>query len=248
MAAELNALRAGANPDAAPLVTVAKPMVKVDDNTEAARAAAGATVAWYLCSMGELHPRFISGQGYEDEVRAVQAANPRLTPISGVIPPEASSLLDDLVVAGEPVFVGEQLAGWDAALSYCHHRREAHGQTTREPSAPALLRPTGLGLADNGLTRPPNRAWGGYATAGSSERPSVSYARRSSDVADLGGPTYSREPSAFDPPHPDPLRPLKTVERLRVVDRGALPVALRLRVEPDCVGRGPDRNVSAYMA
>ena len=113
MTTELRAIRSAARPEAAPLVVACGPMVVVDDDLERARATAGATIAWYLCSMGPLHPTFIAAQGYEAEVRQVQAANPRLTPSTGVIPAGASVLIDELAAAGPEAVVREQLSPWD---------------------------------------------------------------------------------------------------------------------------------------
>ncbi|MGE0305742.1 MAG: LLM class flavin-dependent oxidoreductase [Acidimicrobiia bacterium] len=111
---ELAEARAASNPDAAPLMMVGGPIVEVNDDLDAARASTGATIAWYLCSMGNLHPQFIASQGYEAEVRLVQEANPRLTPATGVIPESAESLIDDFAVAGPADVVRTQLAQWDS--------------------------------------------------------------------------------------------------------------------------------------
>ena len=116
MIAELAEIRATRNPGAGPLVTVGGPIVEVNDDLDTARASTGATIAWYMCSMGDLHPRFIASQGYEEEVRRVQAANPRLTPATGVIPAEAQVLIDDFTVAGPAEIVQQQLEAWDAAF------------------------------------------------------------------------------------------------------------------------------------
>lgn len=113
MTTELAAIRSAGRSEAAPLVVACGPIVVVDDDLERARAIAAATIAWYLCSMGPLHPTFIAAQGYEAEVRAVQAANPRLTPSTGVIPAEAAVLIDELAAAGPEVVVREQLSPWD---------------------------------------------------------------------------------------------------------------------------------------
>ncbi|MEZ5411085.1 MAG: LLM class flavin-dependent oxidoreductase [Acidimicrobiales bacterium] len=112
-AAQLAATRASARPDAAPLVICCGPMVVVDDDLDRARATAGTTIAWYLCSMGPLHPRFIASQGYGPQVRAVQEANPRIAPSTGVIPAEAAALVDDFTAAGPADTVTAQLAPWD---------------------------------------------------------------------------------------------------------------------------------------
>jgi alkanesulfonate monooxygenase SsuD/methylene tetrahydromethanopterin reductase-like flavin-dependent oxidoreductase (luciferase family) len=48
-------------------------------------------------------------------VRAVQAANPRPNPLTGVVPAEAQAMLDDFAVSGTPDQVRAGLAGWDDA-------------------------------------------------------------------------------------------------------------------------------------
>ena len=53
-------------------------------------------------------------QGFESEVEAVRAANPRITPTTGVIPPAAERLLEQLAVAGAPEHVRRGLDAWDA--------------------------------------------------------------------------------------------------------------------------------------
>ncbi|MDH4148323.1 MAG: LLM class flavin-dependent oxidoreductase [Acidimicrobiia bacterium] len=116
LASQLAAWRAELAPTAEPLVVVAGPMVAVDDDLDRARASTGATIAWYLCSMGDLHPRFIASQGYAAQVRAVQEANPRLTPANGVIPPEAAALVDDFSAAGPAELVRESLQRWDEVV------------------------------------------------------------------------------------------------------------------------------------
>lgn len=111
--AELRRVRADAGVSTPLTVTVA-PVVVVDPDGAAARASAGTLIAWYLCSMGGLHPGFVASQGFAAEVAAVQAANPRITPTTGVIPPEAERLLDQLAVAGAPDDVRDQLDAWGA--------------------------------------------------------------------------------------------------------------------------------------
>ncbi|MDH5291434.1 MAG: LLM class flavin-dependent oxidoreductase, partial [Acidimicrobiia bacterium] len=111
--AQLAATRATARPDAPPLVVCCGPMVVVDDDLDRARATAGTTIAWYLCSMGPLHPRFVASQGYAPQVQAVQQANQRITPSSGIIPAQATALVDDFTAAGPADTVAAQLALWD---------------------------------------------------------------------------------------------------------------------------------------
>jgi alkanesulfonate monooxygenase SsuD/methylene tetrahydromethanopterin reductase-like flavin-dependent oxidoreductase (luciferase family) len=111
--AELRRIRVGAGV-ASPLVVTAAPVVVVDPDGVGARASAGTLISWYLCSMGQLHPGFVASQGFEAEVQAVQEANPRITPTTGVIPPAAERLLDQLAVAGAPEDVRVGLDAWDA--------------------------------------------------------------------------------------------------------------------------------------
>lgn len=139
LAAELAEARRQANPEAAPLVVTAGPQVTVDDaDVEGARATAGSTLAWYLCSMGDLHPRWIASQGYAEEVAAVQRANPRITPATGVIPPEAAVLLDDFIVAGSAAQVRDGLQRWDDVLDIVAVGMPPPG--TPWPSVEATLR------------------------------------------------------------------------------------------------------------
>ena len=110
--AELRSIRTEAGVPT-PLVVTVAPVVVVDLDGAAARASAVTLIAWYLCSMGGLHPAFVASQGFEAEVRAVRDANPRLTPTTGVIPPAAARLIDQLAVAGAPEEVRFQLEAWD---------------------------------------------------------------------------------------------------------------------------------------
>lgn len=99
-----------------PLVVFAGPIVQVDEDAEAARRAVGNIIAWYMCTMGELHPRFVSSQGFEPEVKAVQAANPGIKFGQGVIPPQAEALLEQFGVTGPPADVRRQLDAWDEVV------------------------------------------------------------------------------------------------------------------------------------
>lgn len=106
--------QAGKMPD--DLTVLACPGVVVDDNEAVARQMAANNLAWYLCAMGDVYARFVSSQGYEEEVKAVQAANPKPSPMRGVIPDEAQVLLNQLTVYGPPDKVREELRYWDAAV------------------------------------------------------------------------------------------------------------------------------------
>lgn len=78
-----------------------------------ARNAVAATLAFYLCAMGTDYATAATRQGYGDAVRAVQAANPRPDPRTGVIPPAAQVLLDEFTASGTAAEVRDTLAGWD---------------------------------------------------------------------------------------------------------------------------------------
>lgn len=73
-------------------------------------------MAWYFCSMGELHPQFVSSQGYGHEVKVVRAANQRITPSTGVVPPEADVLFEQFTAVGSVEDVRRELAAWDQVV------------------------------------------------------------------------------------------------------------------------------------
>jgi alkanesulfonate monooxygenase SsuD/methylene tetrahydromethanopterin reductase-like flavin-dependent oxidoreductase (luciferase family) len=66
--------------------------------------------------MGDIYSRLVAEQGYAAEVRAIQAANPRPRPHSGVVPPEAEVVLEQFAVYGTPTQVRDQLDAWDSAV------------------------------------------------------------------------------------------------------------------------------------
>lgn len=88
------------------------PTVVAEDPAEARRGAAW-FIAFYLTSMGPFYPRTISRLGFEQEVKAVIAANSLRG--SAVVPPEAERLLDELTVYGTPAEARARLAHWQAA-------------------------------------------------------------------------------------------------------------------------------------
>jgi hypothetical protein len=65
-----------------------------------------------VCAMGGLYAQSLARHGFGDEVRAVRAANPRPSPRSGQVPPEAEALIEQLTATGTPAQVDSQLAAW----------------------------------------------------------------------------------------------------------------------------------------
>ena len=114
-AAEVRQLRQAAAPHAGPLTVAAGPLCAVDDNPDVARGIAAGCTAWYLCAMGEVYARSVSGQGYAAQVQAIIAANPRPSPRRGTVPPDAQVVLDQLAACGTCDQVREQLQPWDRA-------------------------------------------------------------------------------------------------------------------------------------
>jgi alkanesulfonate monooxygenase SsuD/methylene tetrahydromethanopterin reductase-like flavin-dependent oxidoreductase (luciferase family) len=100
-------------PPARPFTVTAGPLTVVDDNPTTARDIAAACLAWYICAMGDVYAQSLARQGFDAEVEAVRAANPRPSPRNGRIPPEAEALVDQLAAAGSPEHVRAQLDRWD---------------------------------------------------------------------------------------------------------------------------------------
>jgi alkanesulfonate monooxygenase SsuD/methylene tetrahydromethanopterin reductase-like flavin-dependent oxidoreductase (luciferase family) len=94
----------------------AGPMTVVDDDSRTARGIAASCTAWYVGAMGDVYARFVSEQGYGDEVRAILAANPRPSPRRGVVPAEAQVVLDQLAAYGAPGQVRDRLELWDGVV------------------------------------------------------------------------------------------------------------------------------------
>ncbi len=88
------------------------PTVVAEDPAEARRGAAW-FIAFYLTSMGPFYPQTISRQGFDEEVRAVIAANSVRG--SAIVPPEAERLLDELTVHGTPAEARARLDRWREA-------------------------------------------------------------------------------------------------------------------------------------
>ena len=95
-----------------PLTVAAGPLAVVDD-ANAARDIAASCIAWYACAMGDVYAQSLARQGFDAEVRAVRAANPRPSPRNGRIPAAAQRLLDQLAAGGSPEHVRAQLERWD---------------------------------------------------------------------------------------------------------------------------------------
>ncbi len=98
-----------------PITIAAGPLTVAEPSADAARSAVATALAWYLCAMGPAYPAAATRQGHGEAVRAVQAANPRPTPYSCVIPPEAAGLLEDFTTSGTPADVRGALTEWDQA-------------------------------------------------------------------------------------------------------------------------------------
>jgi alkanesulfonate monooxygenase SsuD/methylene tetrahydromethanopterin reductase-like flavin-dependent oxidoreductase (luciferase family) len=112
---ELDRLRRAAGQRTGPLTVAAGPLTVVDADAGTARGVAASHVAWYLGAMGDVYARSLSEQGYEAEVEAVRAANPRPSPHRGVVPAEAEVLLEALTASGTPETVRERLEPWHKA-------------------------------------------------------------------------------------------------------------------------------------
>ena len=116
LAAGIELMREGAarggHPDRLPEIHPSVPTV-VAETEEKAREGAAWFVAFYLTTMGTIYRDSLSRQGYGKEVHAVLAANtPKLT---GVVPPDAEDLLEQLIVYGTPASARRRLARWHAA-------------------------------------------------------------------------------------------------------------------------------------
>jgi alkanesulfonate monooxygenase SsuD/methylene tetrahydromethanopterin reductase-like flavin-dependent oxidoreductase (luciferase family) len=110
---QLRQLREAAAPSAQALTVAAGPIAAAGESADTARDLAASCIAWYLGAMGDVYRRSVSGQGYETEVKAVLAANPRPSPHHGTVPAEAQSILDQFAVYGTREQVSEQLEPWD---------------------------------------------------------------------------------------------------------------------------------------
>lgn len=92
------------------------PTVSVSEGIDEARRLVAANVAWYVTAMGDVYANSLRAEGYGAEVDAVIAANPKPSPRTAVIPPEAEVLLEQLTAFGPPEHVQTALAKWDARV------------------------------------------------------------------------------------------------------------------------------------
>jgi alkanesulfonate monooxygenase SsuD/methylene tetrahydromethanopterin reductase-like flavin-dependent oxidoreductase (luciferase family) len=112
-ASQLRRLREAAAPQACALTVSAGPVAVVADDLGTARDVAAACIAWYLCSMGGVYARSVSGQGYAAEVSAIIDANPRPNPRHGIVPGQAQRVLGQLAAYGTHDQVRKQLTLWE---------------------------------------------------------------------------------------------------------------------------------------
>lgn len=102
----------GGHPDRLPPIYPSIPTVVAADSATA-RAGAAWVVSFYLSTMGAIYRDSLTRFGFGKEVAAVLAANsPKHT---GVVPPDAEILLDELIVYGTPDEACRRLARWYAA-------------------------------------------------------------------------------------------------------------------------------------
>ena len=99
-----------------PFTVVAGPNVAVGTDEAAARQVVASNLAWYVSAMGDAYANSLTHQGFADEVAAIRAANPKLTPATGVVPAEAWPLLDQLAAYGPAAKVRETIESWDEAV------------------------------------------------------------------------------------------------------------------------------------
>jgi alkanesulfonate monooxygenase SsuD/methylene tetrahydromethanopterin reductase-like flavin-dependent oxidoreductase (luciferase family) len=102
----------GGHPDRVPEIFASVPTVVAAD---AAKAREGAAwfVSFYLTTMGTFYRDSLIRQGFEKEVNAVLAANTGKQ--SGIVPPDAEELLEQLIIYGTPEEARRRLARWHAA-------------------------------------------------------------------------------------------------------------------------------------
>ena len=102
----------GGHPDRVPAIFASVPTVVAAD---AARAREGAAwfVSFYLTTMGTFYRDSLIRQGFEKEVKSVLAVN--IGKQTGIVPPDAEELLEQLIVYGTPEDARRRLARWHAA-------------------------------------------------------------------------------------------------------------------------------------
>ncbi len=102
----------GGHPDRLPEIHPSVPAVVAETDAKAREGAAW-FVAFYVTTMGAVYRDSLTRQGYAKEVEAVLAANaPKFT---GVVPPDAEELLEQLIVYGTPSEARRRLGRWHAA-------------------------------------------------------------------------------------------------------------------------------------
>jgi alkanesulfonate monooxygenase SsuD/methylene tetrahydromethanopterin reductase-like flavin-dependent oxidoreductase (luciferase family) len=106
----------GGHPDRLPETHPTVPTV-VADTAAQARDGAAWFVSFYVTTMGTIYRDSLTRQGYGKAVKAVLDANaPKFT---GVVPPDAEELLEQLTVYGTPSEARRRLARWhDAGAAF----------------------------------------------------------------------------------------------------------------------------------
>jgi alkanesulfonate monooxygenase SsuD/methylene tetrahydromethanopterin reductase-like flavin-dependent oxidoreductase (luciferase family) len=89
---------------------IAGPMIAVG---AAADRAVEQLVGWYLTGMGPIYGDFVASLGFDEEVAALRAANPRPVPDAIDWPVVADPLLGQLAVVGDQTTITSRLAAWD---------------------------------------------------------------------------------------------------------------------------------------
>jgi alkanesulfonate monooxygenase SsuD/methylene tetrahydromethanopterin reductase-like flavin-dependent oxidoreductase (luciferase family) len=95
-----------------PSIIPAIPTVVAAD-ADAARAGAAWVVAFYVTTMGAIYRDSLTRLGFGKEVEAVLAANSPKP--SGIVPPDAEALLEEITVFGTPPEARRRLGRWYAA-------------------------------------------------------------------------------------------------------------------------------------
>lgn len=113
---EILAMRRAAGRGDAAFDVLSGPTVAVSEDIGEARGLVAANVAWYVAAMGGVYANSLRAEGYGAEVDAVMAANPKPSPKTAIVPPEAEALLDQLTAFGPPDQVQTALAKWDARV------------------------------------------------------------------------------------------------------------------------------------
>jgi alkanesulfonate monooxygenase SsuD/methylene tetrahydromethanopterin reductase-like flavin-dependent oxidoreductase (luciferase family) len=102
----------GGHPERLPEIHPSVPAVVAESDAKAREGAAW-FVSFYVTTMGTIYRDSLTRQGYGKHVDAVLAANaPKFT---GVVPPDAEELLEQLIVYGTPPEARRRLARWHAA-------------------------------------------------------------------------------------------------------------------------------------